>query len=134
MRCIVNKLQVMPFCDSLQGIDITRIPVYMDCQDGASVLGNGGFDKVWIDAKGIGPDVDEHRITALPKDRIGSCDIRKWGCDHVAQNLKRPQGELYRNRAVGNEAQVRYFEIFCETKLQLLNQLTVIGQPPRGPQ
>ena len=97
--------------------------------DGRGARGDGGLDAVGIDASCRRVNIDEHRLDAVPPDRMGGGDKAVGRGDDLAADVERLQRGDERQRAVGEKADVGHLEVVTQRLFQPLVERAVIGNP-----
>src|SRR5947209_6674882 len=100
MSPIIDHLQSVLPGYGLNSLHVAGKPIDVRSQNCLGIFRNSRFDLRRINAKTFRVDVYKNRLTALPKQRIGCSNIRKWSGDHLFGYLKGFQRHLEYDGAV----------------------------------
>ena len=120
VRSVVDHLEVVGVGDSLDRIDVARMAVAVHRHDRRRVRRDRRLDPCWIEVERLRVDVDEHRLDAVPEQRVRRGDERERRRDHLARDAQRLQRRHQRDRAIGEQRDVLDPEVFAQRRLELL--------------
>ena len=133
MGRIVDDLQAILVGDGLDGIHIHRLAVAVHGHNGSGLGRDGGLNLLRVYAAGLLLNIHEHGTTAVPPDAVGGGHKTVGRGDDFARDTERLQGCQQRQGAVGEQADVRHFQVLGQCLLQLLVELPVVRNPLTRP-
>ena len=71
MRGIIDDLQSIVVGNTLDALDVARLPIAMDRHDGRRLRRDGRFDLVRVHVEGKRINVDKDRLDAIPQQGMG---------------------------------------------------------------
>ena len=129
MRCIVDDLKAILIGNILNRIHLNRLTIAMYRHNGSGLGGDSSLDLVGIDATGFLLDVDKHRFAAIPPNAMGG-GHETIGCsNHLTRDAKGLERSQQWKCSIGEEADIRHFQILSQSSLQLLVKLAIVGYP-----
>ena len=131
--CVIDHFQPVFVRYLLYPLGIARLAVAVNRHDGRGPGGDGRLDAVGVDAAVRRVDVHEHRLDAVPPQRVGRRHEAEGGRYDLARDAQGLQRRYQRQGAVGEEADVGNLEVPAEGRLQFLVPVSVVGDPFTGP-
>ena len=128
MRRIVDDFEVVIVGDLLDGRYITWMSVAMHRQYGGGVRRDGSFKFCRVEIERVWIDVREHRLDAVPQQRMRGRNKGVRRSDNLPCDTQRLQSRDQGNSAIREEANVIYAQIFTERFFQLLMKWPSIGE------
>jgi len=101
--------------------------------DGRGLRGDGRFDARRIHIQGVRIDIDEHRLDAVPQQRMGGRDKRIRGGDDLAGDAQCLQRRNQCQRTVAEQGDMLDAQILAQFGFELLVKRAAIGQYPAVP-
>lgn len=129
MRPVVDHFEVMFFCDLIDRLHIAGNPIDMRGKDARGFWRDRRFDFGRIDIAGSGIDVDKNRFASFPDDAARGGYVGKRRGNNLTCEVQGFDGDLNGDSPVAGIEQMLDVQIFLETKLQFVDQRTVVGQP-----
>ena len=112
---------------------VARLTVAVHRHDGRGPRGYRRLDAVRIDAAVGRVDVHEHRLDAVPPQRVGRRHEAERSGDDLARDAQGLQGCYQRQGTVSKKADVGNLEVLAQGRLQFLVIVSVVGNPFTGP-
>lgn len=112
---------------------IARLAVAVYRHDGRGPRGYRSLDAVRVDAAVRRVDVHEHRLDAVPPQRVGRRHEAERSGDDLACDAQRLQRRYQWKGAVGEKADVGYLQVLAQGRLKFLVIVSVVGDPFAGP-
>ena len=133
VRGVVDDLKTVLVGYVLYPFRIARLAVAVHRHDGRGTRGYRSLDAARVDAAVRRVDVHEHRLDAVPPQRVGRRHEAEGGRYDLARDAQGLQRRYQRQGAVGEEADVGNLEVPAEGRLQFLVPVSVVGDPFTGP-
>ena len=133
MRSVVDDFQAVLVRYVLYTPGVARLAIAVHRHDGRGPRGYRCLDAVRVDAAVRRVDVHEHRLDAVPPQRVGrrhEAERSRYDLARDAQGLQRC---YQRQGAVGEKADVGNLEILAQGRLKFLMPVSVVGDPFAGP-
>ena len=131
--CIVDDPEAVLVRYVLYPSGVARLAVAVHGHDGRGPRGYRRLDAVRIDAAVRRVDVHEHRLDAVPPQRVGRRDEAERSGDDLARDAQGLQGCYQRQGAVGEKADVGNLEVLAQSCLKFFMIVSVVGDPFAGP-
>lgn len=126
---VVDNLEAVGVGYLLDAANVAGLAVAVNGHYSRGLGGNGGFDLVGVEVAGLGVDIDEYGLAAIPPDAVGGGDKGVRGGDYFACDVQGLQGCEQRQGSVCEEADVGHSQILGEFFLELAMELAVVGYP-----
>ena len=133
MRSVVDDFQAVLVRYVLDPFRVARFAVAVHRHDGRGPRGYRSLDAVRVDAAVRRVDVNEHRLDAVPPQRVGRRHEAERGRYDLARDAQRLQRRYQRQGAVGEKADVGNLEVLAQGRLKFLVIVAVVGDPFAGP-
>lgn len=129
MGGVIDDAQAILVGNGLNLGGAAGLAIHVHGHDGRGARGDGSLDAVGVNAARCRVNIDEHRLDAVPPDRMGG-GHKAVGCgDDLAADVERLQRGDERQRAVGEQADVGHLEVVTQRLFQPLVERAVIGNP-----
>ena len=112
---------------------VARLAVAVHRHDGRGTRSYRCLDAVRVDAAVRRVDVHEHRLDAVPPQRVGRRHEAERGRYDLARDAQRLQRRYQRQGAVGEKADVGNLQVLAQGCLKFLVIVSVVGDPFAGP-
>lgn len=129
MGSIVDDLEAILICNSLDALGIAGSAIDMHGHDGGGAGGDGGLYLIGVEVAGDGINIHKDRFDAIPPDGVGGGYEAVGGGDDLARDAERLQGGDERQGAIREEADIGHAEVFGQGFFQLLVVVAVVGNP-----
>lgn len=129
MGGVIDDAQAILVGNGLNLGGAAGLAIHVHGHDGRGARGDGGLDAVGVDAARCRVNIDEHRLDAVPPDRMGGGDKAVGRGDDLAADVERLQRGDERQRAVGEKADVGHLEVVTQRLFQPLVERAIIGNP-----
>ena len=133
MRRIVDDFQAVLVRYVLYPSGVARLAVAVHGHDGGCFRCYRCLDAVRVDAAVGRVDVHEHRLDAVPPQRVGRRHEAERSGDDLAGDAQSLQGCYQRQGAVGEKADVGNLQVLAQSRLKFLVIVSVVGDPFAGP-
>ena len=117
MRSVVDDFQAVLVRYVLDPFRIARLAVAVNRHDGRGTRGYRSLDAVRVDAAVRRVDVHEHRLDAVPPQRVGRRHEAERGRYDLARDAQRLQSRYQWKGAVGEKADVGYLQVLAQGRL-----------------
>ena len=101
----------------LDAFRIAGLAVDMHGHDGRGLGSNGCLNLVWVYIASFRVYVYKHRLDAVPPQGMGSGHKAVGGGNDLARNAQGLQSTYQRQGAVGEQADIRHFQILAQSLL-----------------
>ena len=121
---VLDQREAMPVADRAQLVELARVPVDVDGDDGLRSLGDGGLDRGRVEVQRSRVDVREHGRRALVDRAVRRGDERVRARDHLVAGLEsgRDAEEVQSRRAARHGSRVRRADRLGERLLEALDR------------
>lgn len=133
MGGIVEHLQSVAPGNLRYALHLAGVAIHMHGQDSGGAGGDGRFNFIGVQGKGVGLNVYKHRLNIVPPQGMGGGHKAEGGGDHLPAELQRLQCRYQRQGAIGKQRNILYPQVFAQLLLQLLVKRAVVGQHPTLP-
>ena len=133
VRSVVDDPEAVLVRDVLDPPGVARLAVAVHRHDGGGPRSYRCLDAVRVDAAVRRVDVHEHRLDAVPPQRVGRRHEAERSGDDLARDAQRLQSRYQRQGAVGEKADVGNLEVLAQGCLKFLVIVPVVGDPFAGP-
>ena len=130
---VVYHLEPVLVGNLLYAFHVARFAVAVHRHDGRGLGGDGRLNLIGVHTAVRRVDVHEHRLYAVPPDRMGRSHETERRGDHLPGNPERLQRGDERQGAVGEEADIWDLEVFAEGLLKFSVVVPVVGDPLARP-
>ena len=129
MSCIINHLQTIFVCNLLYPNSITRFSIYMNRHYCRRFRRNRRLNFLRIDIARLRLYIHKYRFNPIPPQRMCCCHKTVRCRYHFPGNPQRLQCRNQRQCPVGEQTDIRHFQIFSQSLFQQLMVMPVIRQP-----
>ena len=130
---IIDDLQAILVSNLLNLLHLDRLAIAVHRHDGRGLGRDGSLDLVGVKATGFLLNIHEHGTAAVPPDAVGGGHKAVGRGDDFARDTQCLKGCQQRQGAVGEEADIRHFQILGQCLFQPLVELSVVRNPLTRP-
>ena len=136
MSCIVDYLQAVFLCNSINFLNIANVSIHMYWNDSYRAVSDKTLDLRRIHGIVSIVHITEHRYQPIANNRMSGRSKGKRRSDHLAalRQIQGSNGIFQSQMTVGIKSHMGHIQIFLQLCLQLLMLYTHIGQPVTIPE
>ena len=117
VRSVVDDPEAVLVRYVLDPFRVARLAVAVHGHDGRGPRGYRSLDAVRVDAAVRRVDVHEHRLDAVPPQRVGRRHETERSGDDLARDAQRLQRRYQRQGAVGEQADIGNLQVLAQGRL-----------------
>ena len=129
MSSIIDDFQIILIGNILNTFHVTRFAVAVHRHNSRCVWRYSCLNSIWINSAIGWVNIHEDRFATIPPYGMGCCNKTVWCRDDFTSNTQCLQCGQQWQGTISEKTDIRHLQVFAQSRLQLLMETAVIGNP-----